>query len=126
MEHKPGDVVNGHLLGTDGQWHPISYSLSPQELRANPMKNALGGWSLAVGIASMLFFWVPVFGMLTFLAGPIGIVLGHFGRARADAGLASNRGVATAGMALSAVALALAIIMAVAIMATFGSFISPT
>src|SRR4051812_6241369 len=24
VEYKPGDVVNGHILGNDNQWHPVA------------------------------------------------------------------------------------------------------
>jgi len=29
MEYKAGDVINGHVLGTDNAWHPAAVALPP-------------------------------------------------------------------------------------------------
>lgn len=31
MDYKPGDVANGHVLGSDNVWHPLSDSHASQE-----------------------------------------------------------------------------------------------
>lgn len=72
----------------------------------NTSKNQLGGWALGLGIAGVV------------CCGPAGIaaiVLGVQSRAAADQGLATNKGMGTAGMALGITAVALW-----AILFTFG------
>lgn len=38
MEYQPGDVANGHVLGTDGVWHPIQQPPSSVHPASNPQK----------------------------------------------------------------------------------------
>lgn len=77
------------------------YGYAPQPM----MKNGLGVSSLVLGILSVLFFWVPIFGLLTYVTAGTGLVLGIFGYRRAQHRIASNGGVAIAGVVLCIVAL---------------------
>lgn len=36
MDYKPGDVANGHVLGSDGQWHPVGASTPSAVTRLDP------------------------------------------------------------------------------------------
>lgn len=76
-----------------------------------PMKNALGGWSLGLGVASLVFFWVPVLGLFAYVTAPAGIAFGWFGQQRAKHGVASNGGVAMAGLVCSGIALGLTVLL---------------
>ncbi|MEU3462862.1 DUF4190 domain-containing protein [Streptomyces sp. NPDC006733] len=69
-----------------------------------PARNGFGIAALVLGILSVLMFW------LWFAAIPmavIAIVLGILGRRRANRGEATNKGMATAGTVLGAVAIVL-------------------
>lgn len=47
MEYKPGDVVNGHVLGTDNQWHPVQ-----SDAPAGPPTGPTGAWQPSVAPAA--------------------------------------------------------------------------
>ncbi len=65
---------------------------------ANASKNALGGWALGTGIAGVLCCGI---------AAVPALILGIQGRKAADEGLATNRSMATTGMVLGIVGIAL-------------------
>lgn len=69
------------------------------------MKNGLGVSSLVLGILSVLFFWVPIFGLLAYVTAGTGLILGIFGHRRVQHRIASNGGVAMAGIVLCIVGL---------------------
>lgn len=48
QQYRPGDVANGHVLGEDNQWHP----LSPPELGTQqmPPEKSGKGWKIALGV----------------------------------------------------------------------------
>ena len=73
-------------------------------------QNSAGGWALGLGIASLLMCLVPVLSQLVAVAG---IVTGVMGVKAASEGRADNRGMATTGIVLSAVALVLGIALVV-------------
>ena len=65
-----------------------------------PMNNSLGIAAMSCGIASLVFMWVPVLGLL---AGIAGIVLGVMSMGACNKGLADNKGMAIAGIVCGAV-----------------------
>lgn len=69
------------------------------------MKNGLGVSSLVLGILSVAFFWVPIFGLFAYVTASTGLVLGIFGHRRVQHRIASNGGVAMAGIVLCIVGL---------------------
>lgn len=70
-------------------------------------QNAAGGWSLALGIATVVLCMVPVLSQLVAIAG---IVVGGFGRKAANEGRADNGGMALAGIILSVAGLAIGLL----------------
>jgi hypothetical protein len=78
-------------------------------LNGSESGNSRGGWSLGLGIAAVVLFWVPVLYLATSIAGGIvAIVLGVKGRRLAAQGAATNRGMATTGLVLGSIGLSLA------------------
>ncbi len=73
-------------------------------------RNGTGTAALVVAIAGLAFCWSVVGGIV---CGVVAVILGFLGRGRAARGEANNGGIATAGMALGFVAVAVSLAFAV-------------
>ena len=67
---------------------------------AQPQSNGLAVASLVLGILSILFVWIPVVGLVSWILAPIGLVLGLIAL-----GKPSGKGMAIAGSICSAIGL---------------------
>lgn len=67
---------------------------------APPSSSGLAVASLVLGILSILFVWIPIVGLISWILAPIGLVLGLVGLSRP-----AGRGMAVAGTICSAVGL---------------------
>ena len=85
---------------------PPAYGPPQQPYGAAP-QNGLGLTSMILGIISIP---ISCCWYISGVVGIIGLVFGFLGKKKADQGLANNRGIAIAGIATSAVGLALAIL----------------
>lgn len=82
--------------------HPAAPAAPQYGYTASPPKNDLAVWSLVTGILSYV--------MCPILLGVAAIITGTMGRRAADEGLANNRGMATAGLILGWVNIALSVL----------------
>lgn len=97
--------------GPAGQQAPGGYPGAYPGGAPARLQNGLGLASLIVGIIALITSIIPLFG---FPLGVVGLVLGILGLGRAKRGLATNRGVALAGVILSSLALLIAIVSGIA------------
>jgi hypothetical protein len=81
---------------------PAAPAVSQHGYEQSPPKNDLAVWSLVTGILSYV--------MCPLLLGIAAIITGTMGRRAADEGLANNRGMATAGLVLGWINVALTVI----------------
>jgi hypothetical protein len=81
---------------------PAAPAVSQYGYEQSPPKNDLAVWSLVTGILSYV--------MCPLLLGIAAIITGTMGRRAADEGLANNRGMATAGLVLGWINVALTVI----------------
>jgi hypothetical protein len=77
-----------------GQPQPVHYG-APYGYAAPPEKNALGVWSLVLGILSIVMFFSCLVG---FLAAIPAVITGHLSRKAQKEGLANNGGLALGGL----------------------------
>ncbi|MFT7836376.1 MmpS family transport accessory protein [Saccharothrix sp. BKS2] len=77
-----------------------------------PPQNGLGTAGFVLGLVGLLFSFLPVIGVVAWPLVILGLVLGLVGWARADRGRATNKGLAIAGVALSAVGLVICVLWA--------------
>lgn len=73
MEYKPGDIVNGHILGTDNQWHPVPAAPQGQQVWHDsqssvaipPRKRKVWPWVVG-GLGGLLglFIIISIIGVL--------------------------------------------------------------
>lgn len=81
---------------------------APQPQPAPPPSSTSAHASVAFGIVALVFSWVPLLGAIL---GVVGISLGLKAWRLADAGYDSQRGVGTAGIVVSAVAIGIGLIV---------------
>ena len=139
-QHRPGDVVNGHVLTSDGTWAPVgSYhpwarpprglppgeEASLSELRTSllePFIYVQGGdpaahsglapvTSLVSGVIGFLFCWIPLVGIIGWLFGPLALVFGFLGLSR---GKAEHKIMSWIGIVLGAITLVVCLLYALA------------
>lgn len=80
----------------------------------------MGVASLVLGIVALvLAIFVPAFYLITFILGIVGIILGALGRKNA-----AKKGVATAGLVLSIISVALGLLFYIACAACVGGLAS--
>ena len=79
----------------------------------------MGTASLVLGIIGVVFSWTLIFG---FIPGILAVIFGSIGRARAKRGEATNRGMATAGLVLGAIALVIVVVFFAALVAGGGHY----
>jgi hypothetical protein len=65
-----------------------------------PPRNGLGTAALVLAIIGLLVCWIPFVGVLAIVLGVVAVALGFVGRGRVSRGLATNGGVAVAGIVL--------------------------
>lgn len=79
-------------------------------------RNGLGTAGMVCGIVGIVLSWLGftlLFAIVPLALGILGIVFGVIGRKRAKRGEATNKGLATAGVATGSVAIALTVVSAV-------------
>jgi hypothetical protein len=86
---------------------PPAYGPPGQQPYGGQPQNGLGLTSMILGIISIP---ISCCWYISGVVGIIGLVLGFLGKKKVDQGLANNRGIAIAGIATSAVGVALAIL----------------
>jgi hypothetical protein len=96
---------------------PQQYQYGPSYGYAAPLeKNALGVWSLVLGIVSLIMLFSCAVG---FLAGVPAVITGHLSRKAQKEGLADNAGMALAGTIMGWVTIGLTILGIVGIAVLF-------
>jgi hypothetical protein len=105
-QSKAGDVVNGHMLASDGTWVPVT--AAPAALTVEP-KNGLGIVALILGIIGLVSGLIPLFFWFAIAMGVVALVLGLVGRARVKRGVATNRKSALFGVLTGVGAIAIGI-----------------
>ncbi|MBW4715928.1 MmpS family transport accessory protein [Saccharothrix obliqua] len=93
-----------------------------QHAAPRPPRNGLGTAGFVLGLVGLLFSFIPVIGVVAWPLVILGLVLGGIGVARALGGAATNKGLAIAGVVLSAVGLVICIVW----LAAFGKAASDT
>ncbi|RKT57811.1 MmpS family transport accessory protein [Saccharothrix australiensis] len=78
----------------------------PQHAAPTPPRNGLGTAGLVLGLLGLPAAFLPVIGLVAWPLVVLGLVLGALGVARASRGRATNKGIAVAGVVLSAAGLA--------------------
>jgi hypothetical protein len=106
-----------------GQTPGGSYPAAPvytgeQGVRSGAPKNGIGLAALIVGIVSLLLAWVPFLGLI----GIVAVVLGIIGLRRVKARVATNKGMALAGLILGILAVLAGIFWIVAAVFFAGTF----
>ena len=74
---------------------------------SDPQRNGLGTAGFVLGLLGLVFSFIPVVGVVAWPLVVVGLGLGLFGLVRVVRGQADNKGVAIAGVVLSAIGLAL-------------------
>jgi hypothetical protein len=97
------------------QGQPYQYG-APYGYPAPPEKNALGVWSLVLGILSVIMLFSCFVG---FLAGIPAVITGHLSRKAQKEGLADNGGMALAGIITGWITIGLTLLAAVGIAIAF-------
>lgn len=77
-----------------------------------PPQNGLGTAGFVLGLVGLLFSFIPIVGVVAWPLVIVGLILGLLGLAKANRGQANNKGLAIAGIALSAVGLVVCILWA--------------
>ena len=109
-EYKAGDVVNGHMLASDGTWVPVAAApAAPTVERTVEPKNGLGIAALILGIIGLVSGLIPLFFWFAITMGVVALVLGLVGRARVKRGVATNRKSALFGVLTGVGAIAIGI-----------------
>ncbi|MEU4444407.1 MmpS family transport accessory protein [Actinosynnema sp. NPDC050801] len=76
---------------------------------SDPKRNAPGTAGFVLGLLGLVFGFVPVVGVVAWPLVVVGLGLGLLGLVRVNRGQADNRGLAVAGIALSAIGLAVCV-----------------
>ncbi|GAA1334170.1 hypothetical protein GCM10009660_11310 [Catellatospora bangladeshensis] len=82
----------------------------PQHAAPPPPRNGLGVAGFVLGLLGLLFSFLPVIGLVAWPLVVLGLVLGALGVARARRGRAANKGLAVAGVVLSAAGLVVCVL----------------
>jgi hypothetical protein len=104
--HKPGDVVNGHVMTSGGQWVPLHAPKVPEPPAPPAPPYGLGEptWppnqtiyvqadnsnnsslapvtSLITGLIGLFLSWIPIIGIVGWLFGPLALIFGVIGARR--------------------------------------------
>lgn len=117
-QHQPGDVVNGYMMSSDGQWLPVGQAadqpggLAPYGYAPHQMVHVHGDpashsalapvTSLVTGLMALAFCWIPIIGVIAWLLAPIALVFGIIGtqRGKSEHKIMSAIGLACGGIAL--------------------------
>jgi len=90
-------------------YFPPPTDVQPQ---GQPPRNGLGTAGFVLGLIGLLFSFIPLIGVVAWPLVIIGLVLSIIGVIRANSGQATNKGLAIAGTALSAVGLVICLLYA--------------
>lgn len=118
----PSDASSAGHVSYDAPRTQQSPGTHPGGAPAQP-QNGLGLAALILGIVAFLTSWFPLLGIPV---GVVGLILGILGLNKVKKGLATNRGMALAGVILSAIGLLFAIgwIILSAVLYASGSYSS--
>ena len=76
---------------------------------SDPQRNGLGTAGFVLGLLGLVFSFIPIVGVVAWPLVLVGLCLGVFGLVRVSRGQAGNKGVAIAGVVLSALGLAVCV-----------------
>ncbi|HEV8556834.1 MAG TPA: DUF4190 domain-containing protein [Actinophytocola sp.] len=93
---------------------PLQYPTTPPPPTAPPPRNGLGTAGFVLGLIGLIFSPIPIIGVVAWPLVILGLIFSLIGLRRAGNRLATNRGLAIAGLVCSAVGLAICILWAVA------------
>ena len=117
-QYQPGDVVNGYMMSSNGQWLPVgqpphqlgepaSYGYSPQHMvhvHGDPASHSALApvTSLVTGLMALAFCWIPLIGVIAWLLAPIALIFGVIGtqRGKSEHKIMSAIGLVCGGIAL--------------------------
>lgn len=105
--------------GTHAPSAAMPYYQHPYAQQAAP-SSGLAVAALVLGIVSLLFAWLPVFNIFTGVAAVVGLVLGIVGILKANKGTASGKGMAIAGVSISALAILMGTIINILVFSAAG------
>ncbi|UOZ04285.1 DUF4190 domain-containing protein [Amycolatopsis sp. WQ 127309] len=88
---------------------PTPYQPAPSPV-AQPPRNGLGTAGFVLGLVGLIFSPIPIIGLVAWPLVIIGLVLSFLGLGRANKGVATNKGLAIAGIVLSAIGLVVCVI----------------
>lgn len=60
MEYKPGDIANGHVLGSDLVWHRVSHTASNRQLKRSYWERYRGRWAVTGAVLAALTIFAVV------------------------------------------------------------------
>lgn len=91
-----------------------AYYEPPAPRRPEPARNGMGTTALVLGILACVLAFIPILGFVSYPLALLGIIFGLVGLRRASKGIATNRGVALAGLIASVLGFVLVIVATVA------------
>ncbi|WP_051771624.1 MmpS family transport accessory protein [Saccharothrix sp. NRRL B-16314] len=93
--------------------HPQQPMMQYQQPAPPPApENGLGTAGFVLGLLGLLFSFIPIIGVIAWPLVILGLILGLVGLSKANKGQANNKGLAIAGITLSAVGLVVSILWA--------------
>jgi hypothetical protein len=96
---------------------------TPVEVPSQPLprpRNGVGASALVIGVLSLVLTVLIAFAPLAVILGAVAVGLGIAGIARANRGVASNRGQAVAGLVTGAIGL----VLSIALLVTVGVYLN--
>ena len=88
----------------------MSYAPMPPTQAQPQRKNGLGTAGFVLGLVGLVFAFIPIIGVIAWPLTILGLIFGVIGITRANRGQADNKGMAIAGVVLSAVGLLICVI----------------
>jgi len=82
----------------------------PQQSYAQPQSNGMAIASMVLGILSILFAWIPIIGMVSWILAPLGLIFGFI-----SVGKPTGKGFAITGLITSGIGLLICILWVVGI-----------
>ena len=101
--------------------YQMPYSPAPPSYQ-QPPRNGLGTAGFVLGLIGLIFSPIPFVGVIAWPLVIVGLILSLLGLAKARKGEATNKGLAVAGIVLSAIGLVICIVW----VAAFGKVVADT
>jgi Na+/H+-dicarboxylate symporter len=93
----------------------MSTSTGGQAAYQQTPSNGMGTAGFVCGLVGLVFSFIPIIGLIAWPLVIIGLVLSAIGMSHANKGRATNKGLATAGLVVSVIGLAICIIWVAAL-----------